>query len=266
MKGERGFALLAVLLLLLVAAAAAGAAQLAAHADIYQSDALKRQAQLEAAIDGACALVAADLLDQEFAKRAPPLDGSRGINYSIGNVSVGVRLVSEAGLLNVNLADPQDVAAIISAADGSAETARLVANRLGEHRGGGGGAGMTHIVEFGALFPEQRNTFYAVLPFFTTRGQSGIDANAAPEGLRRALPRLGLQPADTPPPTALTVAAFPRLALFLDARLPGGAELMEERIVKLSPEGNLQTLERRPIASQDVVSTLLGRDKAETAH
>lgn len=251
---ERGFALVSVLFLLLAAASAAGVALLVARGDLGESEAVVRQAKLAAALDGAAALVAADLMDADALTRAPTLDGSKTALYAVGDATVEVRVLSESGRLNINLAGPEDLSAVVTAAAGLT-AAQQVQRRLAANPNK---PKLVNLVDVRMLFGEDdERAFRLASPFLTTLGFGVVDPALAPAGMRRALPRLT---ADRPAKVerqALAPEAFAPTALFLDARLAGGARLREERIVALSPAGDLITLEHRRY-DDDAVAALFG--------
>lgn len=251
---ERGFAMVSVMFLLLAAASAAGVALLTARGDLGESEAVVRQAKLTAALDGAAALVVSDLMDKDALLRAPTLDGSRTALYAVGDATVEVRVLSESGRLNVNLAPVEDIVTVTTAVAGQTsgqQLQRRIASYPQKPK-------VRNVVDARDLFgAEDERGFRLTAPFLTTLGFGVVDPAQAPAGMRRALPRLVADRPAAKERQPIAIEAFAPVALFMDARLAGGARLREERIVTMSRTGDLITLEHRRYDA-DAMEALFG--------
>jgi hypothetical protein len=245
----RAFTLAAVALILAAAAGIAGLAMLAARGSALGAGAGAAAAELDAAMDGAVALFAADLFDED----APPprLDGAPR-SYEVGRVEIKLHALSEAGRLDLNAAEPQLFEAVCVAAGAGPAAARSARTELEAFRRNG--RRLVSVAEARGLFGAAAEDFHRCAPGLTIDGGGGQpDPRFAPAMVLEALPlppgeaTARLAARSTATGERLARGAAPTVALFLVAEGPGGARRLEERLIALDPAGVPALLERRPL-------------------
>ena len=194
-RREAGFALIAVLLAGGFLAMLAATMARAAHTEGAVTRTLGLAAAARAAADGAVrATIFALLTDQDAAL---PRDGSLR-EQAIGNVRVALTIQDETGLVDLNSAAPELLAALFTAESGAPSLAAALSSEVlsrrplpaaGETAPRRAGAPFRSLSELASIGGMPSELFHRLAPLTTVNSrQAGIDPVTAPRSVLLALP------------------------------------------------------------------------------
>jgi general secretion pathway protein K len=277
-RGQRGFALLVVLSALgLLAVVGAGFAHVA-RSHIRLAATAAASARAEALADAGVHIVILDLMaaresgpgSRRFALDATPLACNAG-----GGATLSIAVQDEAGKVDINIASPMLIRALVlgsGVSAGEAAVDAILDYRDGDDDRRISGAERAEYLAAGRLHGPRNGPFLAVedlasvlgltqtdadrLRLFVTvhSGLSGIDASVAPRGLVDALAR-GLaggggespldsdadweagEPAATLPPQFRAASTRRTFSIRAQARVAGGATFVREAVVAIATSG-----------------------------
>lgn len=250
---RRGIVLLAVIALTAVASLAVGVASIAAQTQAIGARAAVSQTQIRATFDAAIATTLFQMLATDNPAFSP--DG-RLSRWTMGDAEIDLRLVAEAGRLDLNLAPAEHVGALVRALGASASDAQIIATHFAATRGA-----YRDPVEVRAWPAMNARLFEAVLPYLTVYGEAGARPDLSPGALLVA--RAPANIADIRAARAEGLAPRPgqltRYALFLEVAAPSGAR-RAELVIVASPGSNgpYEILSRRRLKSGAVARLFEG--------
>jgi type II secretory pathway component PulK len=237
---RRGVELLAVIALTAVASLAVGVGAIAAQTQAISVRAAVNQAQMRATFDAALTTAIYQMLTSDAPSLSP--DG-RLSRWTMAEAAIDLRIVAEAGRLDLNQAPGAQFEALVRALGANATSAQRLAKHYSSARGT-----VRDPVEVRAWPGMSATLFEAMAPYLTVHGETAARADLSPGALLTA--RAPLDGSDIRAARAEGLPApaerLTRYALFLDVAAPNGAR-RAEMVVIATPgrEGPYEILSRR---------------------
>lgn len=241
---RRGIVLLAVIALTAMASLVVGVGVIAAQTQAIGARAAVSQAQMRAAFDAALATA----IYQMLATDAPAFSADGRLSrWTMGEVEIDLRIVAEAGRLDLNSAPGDHLNALARRLGARPAEADLLARHYASQRGA-----VRDPVEVRGWPGMSAPLFAAMAPYLTVHGEEPQRAELSPGALLAARAPANLREIEAARREGLPARAsqLTRYALFLDIAAPDGAR-RGEMVIIVTPgaTGPYEILSRRRLNS-----------------